>query len=74
MHIFLGSVAKELFPRLCEEYLAGRLNLDKLITHTMSLDEINMAFDAIRAGERYAKLSVYKYLIFLNRILSMVNT
>ena len=41
MHIFLGSVAKELFPRLCEEYLAGRLNLDKLITHRMSLDEIN---------------------------------
>ena len=74
MHIFLGSVAKELFPRLCEEYLAGRLNLYKLITHTMSLDEINMAFDVIRAGERYVKLSVYKYLTFWNRILSMVNT
>ena len=70
MHIFLGSVAKELFPRLCEEYLAGSLNLDKLITHTMSLDKINKAFDVMRAGERYAKLSVYKYLIFWNRILS----
>lgn len=69
MHIFLGSVAKELFPRLCEEYLAGRLNLDKLITHRMSLDEINKAFDVMRSGERYAKSSVYQCLMFWYKLL-----
>lgn len=55
-----GSVAKELFPRLCEEYLAGRLNLDKLITHRMSLDEINKAFDVMRAGESIRSVILFE--------------
>ncbi|CAH3197848.1 unnamed protein product, partial [Porites evermanni] len=55
-----GSVAKELFPRLCEEYLAGRLNLDKLITHRMSLDNINKAFDLMRAGESIRSVILFE--------------
>jgi len=38
-------------PRLIEHYRAGRLKLDELISRTISVDEVNQAFDAMKAGE-----------------------
>lgn len=38
-------------PKLVEEYLSGKLNFDKMITHSMSLDNINDAFDLLREGK-----------------------
>ena len=32
-------------------YLAGRLNLDAMVSRTIALDEINAAFDAMMRGE-----------------------
>jgi S-(hydroxymethyl)glutathione dehydrogenase / alcohol dehydrogenase len=38
------------FPFLAQMYLAGRLDLDSLITSRHRLDGINQAFDSVRAG------------------------
>ena len=38
-------------PKLVEEYMNGKLAIDKLITHNMSLDKINDAFDLLRDGK-----------------------
>ena len=39
------------FPWLANLYLEGRLELDALITHRLTLDEINQGFDGMRRGE-----------------------
>ena len=39
------------FPWLVEQYLAGKLKLDELITRRISLDEINDGFDMLARGE-----------------------
>ncbi|MGH9243987.1 MAG: Zn-dependent alcohol dehydrogenase [Acidimicrobiales bacterium] len=38
-------------PRLVELYQAGQLKLDELISRTITLDEVNDAFDAMERGE-----------------------
>jgi Zn-dependent alcohol dehydrogenase len=37
-------------PRYIALYRAGRLPVDRLLTHTLRLDEINAAFDRLAAG------------------------
>jgi S-(hydroxymethyl)glutathione dehydrogenase/alcohol dehydrogenase len=37
-------------PRYADLYLRGRLELDALISHRISLDDVNGGFDALRAG------------------------
>jgi len=48
---FGGCIGRESVPRLLEEYMAGRLKLDELVTHRMPLERINEAFDLMRAGK-----------------------
>jgi len=49
---FCGGVkGRDGIPALCEEYLKGKILLDELITHTMPLEQINQAFDLLRAGK-----------------------
>jgi S-(hydroxymethyl)glutathione dehydrogenase/alcohol dehydrogenase len=38
-------------PHLCDLYLGGRLKLDEMVSATISLDEINEGFDAMKNGE-----------------------
>jgi S-(hydroxymethyl)glutathione dehydrogenase/alcohol dehydrogenase len=38
-------------PRYARQYLAGRLDLDSLVTSTIGLDDINDAFERMRTGE-----------------------
>ena len=38
-------------PRLLALYQAGRLNLDDMVTATYTLDQVNEAFDDLRAGK-----------------------
>jgi len=49
--LFGGYKGRESIPKLSEEYMAGKLKLDKIITHTMPLDKINEAFDLMHAGK-----------------------
>jgi alcohol dehydrogenase len=49
---YLGScVPKRDIPRFIEMYKAGRLPVDRLLTHTLSLDELNDGFDRLAAGQ-----------------------
>ena len=38
-------------PRLIDLYLAGKLNLDDLLTRWYPIEEINEAYDALIKGE-----------------------
>jgi S-(hydroxymethyl)glutathione dehydrogenase/alcohol dehydrogenase len=46
-----GARPRRDFPFLAKAYLDGRLKLDELITHRMTLDCINDGFDLLRAGK-----------------------
>ena len=48
---YLGScVPKRDIPRFVEMYKSGRLPVDRLLTHTLSLDELNEGFDRLASG------------------------
>jgi Zn-dependent alcohol dehydrogenase len=38
-------------PRLIELYKQGQLKLDELVSRTITLDQVNEAFDAMKTGE-----------------------
>jgi len=38
-------------PHLCDLYLGGRLKLDEMVSRTITLEEINDGFDAMKNGE-----------------------
>jgi S-(hydroxymethyl)glutathione dehydrogenase/alcohol dehydrogenase len=46
-------------PRYANQYLAGRLDLDALVTETISLDDVNDAFTAMKAGEGIRRVVVF---------------
>jgi S-(hydroxymethyl)glutathione dehydrogenase/alcohol dehydrogenase len=49
---FYGSTRPAVdFPRLVDFYMQGRLKLDKMVTRTYSLDEINESFEALGRGD-----------------------
>jgi alcohol dehydrogenase len=49
---YLGScVPARDIPRFVELYKAGRLPVDRLLTDTLALDDINLGFDRLAAGQ-----------------------
>jgi len=49
---YLGScVPTRDIPRFIALHAAGRLPVDRLLTHTLPLEDINAGFDRLRAGE-----------------------
>jgi S-(hydroxymethyl)glutathione dehydrogenase/alcohol dehydrogenase len=54
-----GAVPSIDFPRVARLYLDGKLPLDSLISHRVRLDEVNEAFDAMRAGQRTRSVIVF---------------
>ncbi|MBO8142214.1 MAG: zinc-binding dehydrogenase [Firmicutes bacterium] len=49
---YMGSaVPRRDLPRFLRLYQAGRLPVDKLVTHRIALDEINEGFDRLAAGQ-----------------------
>ena len=49
--LYGSSVPRHMVPRLIELYMAGKLNLDDLLTRSYPLDRINEAYEALIAGE-----------------------
>ena len=43
--------------------MAGKLSLEKLITHTMPLDKINEAFDVMFAGKRFVTKQIVAFTV-----------
>jgi Zn-dependent alcohol dehydrogenase len=57
---YMGSaVPSRDLPRYIALYRAGRLPVDKLLTHTLRLDEINGAFDRLAAGEAVRQVVLF---------------
>lgn len=49
---YLGSAdPREMLPRLFDHWRAGELPLERLISHRLTLDEVNEGFDRLRTGE-----------------------
>jgi S-(hydroxymethyl)glutathione dehydrogenase/alcohol dehydrogenase len=48
---FGGWKSRDQVPELVEKYLSNHLKVDEFITHSMSLDEINKAFDLMHEGK-----------------------
>ncbi len=48
---FGGVKGRSQLPGIVEQYMAGEFGLQEFITHTMSLDEINSAFDLMHEGK-----------------------
>jgi S-(hydroxymethyl)glutathione dehydrogenase/alcohol dehydrogenase len=47
---FGGVKGRSELPGYVEQYMAGTINIDQMVTHTMPLDDINRAFDLMHEG------------------------
>ena len=48
---FGGVKGRTELPGMVDQYMSGEIELDKLVTHTMPLEEINTAFDLMHEGK-----------------------
>jgi Zn-dependent alcohol dehydrogenase len=57
---YLGSSVPSIdIPRYVAMYKAGRLPVDRLLTHTIALDEVNEGFDRLASGEAVRQAIVF---------------
>lgn len=56
---FGGARGRTDVPRIVDWYMDGKINIDDLITHTLTLEEINQGFDLMHAGESIRSVVVY---------------
>ena len=47
---FGGVKGRSELPGYVDQYLAGKISIDQMVTHTMPLDDINRAFDLMHEG------------------------
>jgi len=48
---FGGAKGRRDVPKIVDWYMKGKINIDDLITHKLTLDDINRGFDLMHAGE-----------------------
>ena len=51
---FGGVKGRSELPGYVDQYMAGEIKIDEMITHTQSLDEINKAFDLMHEGQKHS--------------------
>lgn len=56
---FGGAKGRTQVPKIVDWYMDGKINIDDLITHTLSLDEINTGFDLMHSGESIRSVVAY---------------
>ena len=56
---FGGAKGRTDVPRIVDWYMEGKINIDDQITHTMTLDDINDAFNLMHAGESIRSVVIY---------------
>ena len=58
---YMGSaVPRRDIPRYIALYRAGRLPVDRLLTHTLALDDINAGFDRLAAGDAIRQVVLFE--------------
>jgi S-(hydroxymethyl)glutathione dehydrogenase/alcohol dehydrogenase len=56
---FGGARGRTDVPKIVEWYMDGKIEIDPMITHTLSLDRINEGFDLMHKGESIRSVVVY---------------
>ncbi|RRQ19996.1 S-(hydroxymethyl)glutathione dehydrogenase/class III alcohol dehydrogenase [Thiohalobacter thiocyanaticus] len=56
---FGGVKGRSQLPDYVEQYLNGRIEIDRLVTHTLPLEEINTAFDLMHAGKSIRSVIIF---------------
>ncbi len=56
---FGGARGRTDVPRIVDWYMEGKIQIDPMITHRLTLDEINKGFDLMHAGESIRSVVVY---------------
>ncbi|MCE8544422.1 S-(hydroxymethyl)glutathione dehydrogenase/class III alcohol dehydrogenase [Ruegeria pomeroyi] len=56
---FGGAKGRTDVPKIVDWYMDGKIEIDPMITHTLSLDEINKGFDLMHAGESIRSVVIY---------------
>jgi len=56
---FGGAKGRTDVPKFVDWYMDGKIEIDPMITHTMSLDDINKGFDLMHSGESIRSVVLY---------------
>ncbi len=56
---FGGARGRTDVPKIVDWYMEGKINIDDLITHKLSLDQINQGFDLMKKGESIRSVVMY---------------
>jgi len=56
---FGGAKGRTDVPKIVDWYMNGKIQIDPMITHTLTLDEINKGFDLMHAGESIRSVVVF---------------
>jgi len=56
---FGGVKGRTELPGYVERYMAGKIELDSLVTHTMPLEDINRAFGLMHSGESIRSVIIF---------------
>jgi S-(hydroxymethyl)glutathione dehydrogenase/alcohol dehydrogenase len=56
---FGGARGRTDVPKIVDWYMDGKIEIDPMITHTLSLDEINRGFDLMHAGQSIRSVVIY---------------
>ena len=56
---FGGVKGRTQLPGYVDEYMNGNIELDKMVTHTMGLEDINKAFDLMHSGESIRSVIIF---------------
>jgi len=56
---FGGVRGRSELPGYVDNYMAGKINIDDMVTHTMGLEDINKAFDLMHSGESIRSVVIF---------------
>ncbi|MGD2055507.1 MAG: S-(hydroxymethyl)glutathione dehydrogenase/class III alcohol dehydrogenase [Gammaproteobacteria bacterium] len=56
---FGGVKGRSELPGYVDDYLGGRIELDRMVTHRLPLEEINTAFDLMHAGKSIRSVIIF---------------
>jgi len=56
---FGGARGRTDVPKIVDMYMEGRINIDDLVTHTLTLEEINHGFDLMHEGKSIRSVVIY---------------
>ena len=56
---FGGVRGRSELPGYVDKYMAGKINIDDMVTHTMGLEDINKAFDLMHDGESIRSVVIF---------------